>query len=365
MRTEADDQESCPQSAVRSPQSSPSVLSPQHYFFEVAADQVGTRLDTYLAGHLPDFSRTQLQRLIQTGHVQTSQGHATTSYRVHAGESVTLCVPPPQPARPGAEAIPLRIVYEDAALLVIDKPPGMVVHPAPGHYHGTLVNALLFHCPTLSGIGGEARPGIVHRLDKDTSGLLLVAKHDRSHRSLAAQLKTRQLRRRYLALVRGRMPAAHGTIDASIGRHPQQRQKMAVVAHGGRAARTHYQVLEAWRPISLLQLSLETGRTHQIRVHLAHVGHAVLGDAVYGSGAWHLPGQPTLERQVRAFPRQALHAAQVRFQHPESGLWLEFTAPLPEDMATLIARLRQAYGAGTESRKASRTAGRRDVEGHN
>jgi 23S rRNA pseudouridine1911/1915/1917 synthase len=316
---------------------------PESYTLEVTADQAGTRLDTYLAGHLPDLSRTQLQRLIQAGHVQTSQGRATASYRVHRGEIITLCVPPPQPAHLGAEAIPLRIVYEDAALLVIDKPPGMVVHPAPGHARGTLVNALLFHCPTLSGIGGEARPGIVHRLDKDTSGLLLVAKHDRSHRGLAAQLKTRQLQRCYLALVRGRMPAAQGTIDAPIGRHPQQRQKMAVVAHGGRAARTHYQVLEAWGPISLLRLSLETGRTHQIRVHLAHVGHAVLGDKVYGSGTWHLPGHPALEREVGAFPRQALHAVQVRFQHPESGLWLEFTAPLPDDMVTLLARLRQEY----------------------
>jgi 23S rRNA pseudouridine1911/1915/1917 synthase len=285
-----------------------------------------------------------MQRLIQAGHVHTSQGQATASYHVHSGEIVTLDVPPPQPARPAAEAIPLRIVYEDEALLVIDKPPGIVVHPAPGHRHGTLVNALLFHCSTLSGVGGEVRPGIVHRLDKDTSGLLLVAKHDRSHQRLAAQLKARQIQRRYLALVRGRLPAAQGTIDAPIGRHPQQRQKMAVVARHGRAARTHYEVLADWGSISLCRLGLETGRTHQIRVHLAHIGHAVLGDAVYGSGTWHLPRHAALEREVRAFPRQALHAEQVRFQHPESGLWLEFTAPLPVDMAILIARLRQEYG---------------------
>jgi 23S rRNA pseudouridine1911/1915/1917 synthase len=261
---------------------------------------------------------------------------------------ITLDVPPPQPARPVAEAIPLRIVYEDEALLVIDKPPGMVVHPAPGHRHGTLVNALLFHCPTLSGVGGEVRPGIVHRLDKDTSGLLLVAKHDRSHQRLAAQLKARQMQRRYLALVRGRLPTAQGTIDAPIGRHPQQRQKMAVVMRHGRVARTHYEVLADWGPISLCHLSLETGRTHQIRVHLAHVGHAVLGDAVYGSGTWHLPGHAALEREVRAFPRQALHAEQLRFQHPENGLWMEFIAPLPADMAILIARLRQEYGEERE-----------------
>jgi 23S rRNA pseudouridine1911/1915/1917 synthase len=238
----------------------------------------------------------------------------------------------------------LQIVYEDDSVLVLNKPPGLVVHPAPGHRSGTLVNALLFHCQTLSGVGGEVRPGIVHRLDKDTSGLLLVAKHDRSHRHLAAQLKARQLRRGYMALVRGVMPASRGTIDAPIGRHPQQRKKMAVVTRSGRVARTHYQVLDAWGPISLLRVSLETGRTHQIRVHLAHVGHAVLGDAVYGAGMWHLPGHPGLERAVRAFPRQALHADQVRFQHPDTDQWLEFTAPLPADMALLIAQTRTAYG---------------------
>jgi 23S rRNA pseudouridine1911/1915/1917 synthase len=188
----------------------------------------------------------------------------------------------------------------------------------------------------------------VHRLDKDTSGLLLVAKHDRSHRHLAAQLSTRQLQRDYVALVRGTMPTSHGTIDAPIGRHPQQRKKMAVVAGHGRAARTHYHVQEAWGPISLLRLSLETGRTHQIRVHLAHIGHAVLGDTVYGARTWHLPGHPRLEHEVRAFARQALHAAQVRFQHPDRDQWLKFTAPLPTDMATLIDRIREEYG-GTVS----------------
>ena len=306
--------------------------------------EAGTRLDKYLASHLVALSRTQLQRLIHEGHVQLAYGVATASYRVQGGDRITLWVPPPQPARPAAEQIPLQIVYEDDSVLVLNKPPGLVVHPAPGHRSGTLVNALLFHCQTLSGVGGEARPGIVHRLDKDTSGLLLVAKHDRSHRHLAAQLKARQLRRCYMALVRGAMPASRGTIDAPIGRHPQQRKKMAVVTRSGRVARTHYQVLDAWGPISLLRVSLETGRTHQIRVHLAHVGHAVLGDAVYGVGAWHLPGHPSLERAVGAFPRQALHAEQVCFQHPDTDQWLEFTAPLPADMAGLIAQVQTAYG---------------------
>jgi 23S rRNA pseudouridine1911/1915/1917 synthase len=323
------------------------VRGPQHYTLQVSASDAGTRLDKYLVSRLPDLSRSQLQRLIQEGQVHMSHGQATASSRVQEGESITVRVPPPRPARPAAEALPLRIIYEDEALLVIDKPPGMVVHPAPGHHHGTLVNALLFHCRTLSGVGGEVRPGIVHRLDKDTSGVLLVAKHDHSHRHLAAQLKARQLRRRYIALVRGRMPAPRGTIDAPIGRHPRQRQKMAVVAHYGRAACTHYQVLEAWGPISLLRLWLETGRTHQIRVHLTHVGHPVLGDPVYGSMSWRLPGHPALERALQSFARQALHAERVRFQHPESCRWMAFTAPLPEDMATLIAQLRQEY-AGTD-----------------
>jgi 23S rRNA pseudouridine1911/1915/1917 synthase len=317
---------------------------PETYRLEVMPDEAGTRLDKYLANHRPELSRTQLQRLIQAGQVRLSGGVPAASYRVQAGERITLCVPPPQPARPAAEEMPLHIVYEDDSVVVINKPPGMVVHPAPGHAHGTLVNALLFHCQDLSGVGGEARPGIVHRLDKDTSGLLLVAKHDRSHRHLAAQLKTRQLRRGYVAVIRGTMPAAHGTIEAAIGRHPQQRQKMAVVSRGGRAARTHYEVVEAWGPLSLLRLTLETGRTHQIRVHLAHLGHAVVGDAVYGGGSWQLPGQPRLEQTVRSLRRQALHAAQIGFEHPESGQWLEFTAPLPADMATLLARVREAYG---------------------
>jgi 23S rRNA pseudouridine1911/1915/1917 synthase len=316
----------------------------QRCSLQVNAGDAGVRLDKYLASQLPTLSRSQLQRLIQEGHVRLSAGLAVASSRVRAGDVITVCVPPPRPARPAAEAIPLQVLYEDEALLVIDKPPGMVVHPAPGHAEGTLVNALLFHCRTLSGIGGEIRPGIVHRLDKDTSGVLLVAKHDRSHRRLAACLEARQIRRQYLALVRGRPASTRGTIDAPIGRHPRQRKKMAVVERHGRAARTHYRVLDTWGPVSLVRLTLETGRTHQIRVHLAHVGHAVLGDPVYGAGAWHFTGHPHLERAVRAFPRQALHAERLRFRHPEHGQWMVYTAPLPDDMAALLRQLRQAYG---------------------
>lgn len=317
--------------------------TPQTVTLAVTPGETGARLDKYLAAHLPDLSRSQLQRLIQEGHVQAASGQPVASYRVRAGDIITLCIPPPRPTSLVAEDLAVPIVYEDEALLVIDKPPGLVVHPAPGHASGTLVNALLFHCHTLSGVGGEERPGIVHRLDKDTSGLLLVAKHDRSHRHLAAQLKARQVQRRYLALVRGRPSAPHGTIDAPIGRHPHQRQKMAVTPRRSRAARTHYTVLETWGPVSLLRLSLETGRTHQIRVHLTHLGHPVLGDPVYGSRAIHWPDHPVLAQELHAFPRQALHAAHLRFQHPDSGAWLEFDAPLPADMATLLAHIRQVH----------------------
>ena len=314
-------------------------MAPQHFLLQVAAEDSGTRLDKYLAAHLPALSRSQLQRLIREGQVGLARGVVTASYRVRGGDMITVDVPPPRLARPGAEALALQIVYEDDALLVIDKPPGLVVHPSPGHASGTLVNALLFHCQALSGIGGGERPGIVHRLDKDTSGLLLVAKHDRSHRHLSAQLQTRQLQRRYVALVRGRLPALQGTIEAPIGRHPRHRQKMAVVGRYGRAARTHYRVVEAWGPVSLVRLALETGRTHQIRVHLAHIGHPVVGDPVYGPGPLRFPGHAALEQAVNAFPRQALHAEHIRFQHPESEQWLEFTSPLPADMATLLAAL--------------------------
>jgi 23S rRNA pseudouridine1911/1915/1917 synthase len=318
-------------------------MIPQHVQLEVTTADAGTRLDKYLTVQVPTLSRSQVQRLIDEGQVCLAQHAATARYRVRSGDRISVTIPPPRPAQPVAEDLALQIVYEDDALLVIDKPPGLVVHPAPGHAQGTLVNALLFHCQTLSGIGGEERPGIVHRLDKDTSGLMLVAKHDRSHRHLSAQLQTRQLQRRYLALVRGRLPAAQGAIEAPIGRHPQQRQKMAVVTRAGRAARTHYQVVTAWGPLSLLRLALDTGRTHQIRVHLAHLGHPVIGDPLYGPGPLHLQGHPLLTQALNAFPRQALHAATLRFQHPDHGAWCEFSAPVPADMAALLTHVQHTF----------------------
>jgi 23S rRNA pseudouridine1911/1915/1917 synthase len=318
--------------------------SSHSYTLRVTEQEAGLRLDKYLASRLPDLSRSQLQRLIHAGQVHTSHGRPTASTRVRCEETITVHIPPPHPARPAAEAIPLHILYEDDDLLVINKAPGMVVHPAPGHYTGTLVNALLHHCRTLSGIGGERRPGIVHRLDKDTSGALLIAKNDRSHRRLSEQLKSRQLRRDYLAFVRGQLPALQGVIDAPIGRHPKNRKKMAVVAPGGRSARTHYESITTWGPISLLKLRLESGRTHQIRVHLEHVKHPVIGDPIYGSTNWRLSGQPLLERALQNFPRQALHAERVCFQHPTSGVWLAFHAPVPDDMRHLLTLLRQVFG---------------------
>lgn len=318
----------------------------QHHILDVTADAAGERLDRFLAAHLAELSRTQIQRLIQEGHVRLEAGAATPRYRVREGDTISLNIPAPRPARPIAEDLPLQIVYEDDDLVVVDKPVGMVVHPAPGHYTGTLVNALLFHCQALSGVGGEERPGIVHRLDKDTSGLMLVAKHDQSHRYLSAQLKSRQLQRRYVALVLGRMPDSEGVIDAPIARHPRQRQKMAVIRPQGREARTHYEVRETFGPLHLLRLSLETGRTHQIRVHLAHIGRPVIGDPVYGPGPVHLPHYPMVQSAIRSFPRQALHAEHLRFQHPKTEDWMAFSAPVPSDMATLLQRLRQTFSHG-------------------
>jgi len=315
------------------------------YTLEVQDAAEGVRLDKFLAEALPALSRTQIQRLIDAGQVALPRGKATARYRVRSGERISLEVPPPQPTHLLPEDIPLDIVFEDEALVVVNKPPGMVVHPAPGHPHGTLVNALLYHCNVLSGIGGEERPGIVHRLDKDTSGLLLVAKHDRSHRHLSEQLRDRTLRRRYLALVQGCPPTEQGSIDAPIGRHPQHRQKMAVVASNGRAARTHYQVLDSWGVLSLLQLSLETGRTHQIRVHLAHINRPVIGDPIYGTNVVSLPRHAALERWLRTFPRPALHACELQFAHPETGKTMTFSAPLPDDLAALMTRIRQALGS--------------------
>ncbi len=298
----------------------------------VTADLAGQRLDRALAMLLPALSRTRAHAAIRAGEVTVSGRPAKPGQVLEAGQRIELApgadaslAPTAKSHAPTAQAIPLPIVYEDAHVLVVDKPAGMVVHPAPGHAGGTLVNALLAHVPNLE--GGEAqRPGIVHRLDKDTSGLLVVAKDVATHSALAEQMHAHRMVKRYLALVEGHMPATEGAIEAPIGRDPRQRQRMALVSlvRGGREARTRFRVLREARGRSLLEVQLETGRTHQIRVHLAAVGHPVVGDVIYGHPQ---PPQP---------PRQFLHAAYLAFAHPVSGAWLVFEAPLPSDLAAFL-----------------------------
>jgi 23S rRNA pseudouridine1911/1915/1917 synthase len=315
----------------------------------VAADaDAGDRLDRLLAARIADLSRTRVKSLILAGEV--SIGGRTIrdpGHRVNANETVAIVIPEPEPAVPQGEAIALDIVYEDDEIIVIDKPKGLVVHPAAGHASGTLVNALIAHCgASLSGIGGVRRPGIVHRLDKDTTGLMVVAKTDRAHASLTRQFadhgRTGAMRRGYLAFVWGAPDRPRGTIDKPIGRHPHARDKMAVRADG-REAVTHWQKLETFagadgKPVaSLLACELETGRTHQIRVHLAHIGHPLMADAVYGPGfktkAARLP-KPAAD-SLAALGRQALHAYLLAIEHPTTGEVLEFRTELPADLACL------------------------------
>ncbi|HEY9765996.1 MAG TPA: RluA family pseudouridine synthase [Chroococcales cyanobacterium] len=287
------------------------------------------RLDSFLAGELDELSRSRIGHLIEAGRVKLDGRLPKASVKLRGGEKIEIDLPPPEPALALPEEIPLSIAYEDGDLIVIDKPQGMVVHPAPGAAAGTLVNALLFHCRDLSGIGGVNRPGIVHRLDKDTSGLLVVAKNDFSHQDLSRQISEKSALRQYYALVVGRLKDGEGLIDAPIGRHPTERIKMAIVA-GGRPSRTRYRVLEEFRGFSLLELTLESGRTHQIRVHLASLGHPVVGDPVYGNKA------PTPVK----LPGQALHAFRLAFHHPRSGESLSFTANPPLPFQKLLNLLR-------------------------
>ncbi len=334
------------------PNSSP-VRLPVRLDVAVADDQSGERLDRVLAAALPDLSRTRIQALVKAGKVMVDGAPAANpSRRVAAGEAIAVEVPPPEAAAPRAQAIALDIVHEDDELIVIDKPAGLVVHPGAGNHDGTLVNALLAHCgATLSGIGGVERPGIVHRIDKDTSGLMVVAKTDRAHRSLSEQFadhgRTGPLERAYLALVWGAPRPARGTIDAPLDRDPRNREKIAVMRDGrGRAAVTHWEVVERFGPqpaplAALMRCRLETGRTHQIRVHMAHAGHPLMGDATYGAGFRSKAVRlgPAAQAALAALDRQALHAAHLAFRHPETGETLAFDSPPPPDMAALIEAL--------------------------
>lgn len=312
------------------------------HHFSVTEDQIDQRLDKFLVMCLPDFTRTRVQSLLEQGCVLLSNNTiSSASRKVKDGETYTISIPEAREALPSPQYMDLKIVFEDDDVLVLDKAAGMVVHPAPGHWDQTLVNALLDHCgDSLSGIGGVKRPGIVHRLDKDTSGLMIIAKNDKAHQGLASQFTTRTLQREYKALVWGIPSPRSGKIEGNIGRSPRNRQKMAVVERGGKSAMTHYKTLSTYigedirHSISLVRCSLETGRTHQIRVHLTHKGHSLIGDPLYGSA-------PKLSKkfwpkEILEFPRQALHAATLTFQHPHTLEMMTFSSDLPKDFEELL-----------------------------
>ena len=294
----------------------------------------GRRLDAWLAGVLPQVSRSRVQQLLEAGEITLAGGgYPKANYRLRGGERIQVRLPEPDRLEVKPEAIPLDILYEDEDIIVVNKPQGMVVHPAPGSTRGTLVNALLYHCRDLSGINGVLRPGIVHRLDKDTSGILVAAKNDAAHRGLAAQIKDHSMKRVYLALVHGTVAEPAGRVEAPIGRHPVDRQRMAVTLKNSRPAVTHYRVVEYFPAYTLLEARLETGRTHQIRVHMAFIGHPVVGDPKYGPR--HCPF---------ALPGQLLHAGCLGFIHPIRGDYLEFTAPPPAIFLQVLDQLRRAKG---------------------
>lgn len=303
-------------------------------------DDDGIRLDHLLARACPDLSRSQIQRLIHDGHVSVADRRSPVKpgHRVDAGARITLRVPAPAPVAPAPEALPLAILYDDADLVVIDKPAGMVVHPAAGHATGTLVNALLHHVTGLSGIGGTDRPGIVHRLDKGTSGVMVVAKHDAAHRALSRQFHDRAVTKQYLALVWG-TPRAGQTIERAIGRDPRHRTKMSTRGPRTRPAITTIEAVEPLRGVSLVTVKIGTGRTHQIRVHLSESGHAVVGDDTYGGVRAHPPAHL---RGVLTLTRPFLHAWRLAFTHPITGQPLQFTAALPGDLTAVLAPLREA-----------------------
>lgn len=299
----------------------------------VAGPDSGERIDKYITEALEaEVSRSQIQLWIKDGAVKVNGTTVKSNYKVSAGDQIAVMIPEPESLDIPAEDLQLEIAYEDADVVVINKPRGMVVHPAPGHTRGTVVNGLLHHCTDLSGINGMLRPGIVHRIDKDTTGLLMAAKNDLAHTSLAAQLKEHSVTRRYIALVHGNVPHDRGTVDAPIGRDSNDRKLFTVTPRNSKHAVTHFIVKERIGAFTLLELQLETGRTHQIRVHMKYIGHPLVGDPAYG------------RPKDNELAGQALHAAILGFKHPRTGDYLEFSAPLPEDMEKLLHRLRSLNG---------------------
>ncbi|MDR3564869.1 MAG: RluA family pseudouridine synthase [Negativicutes bacterium] len=296
--------------------------------FQVTEEEKNERLDVFLTGKLAALTRSHIQKLIAAGQVTVKGKPAKANHKVQPAECVEVTVPDLQPLEVLPEAIPLDILFEDSEVIVVNKARGMVVHPAAGNQQGTLVNALLDHCGDLSGINGVIRPGIVHRLDKDTSGVMVVAKTDRAHLSLASQIKARSAGRKYLAVVYGNIAAEDGFIDAPIGRHSVDRKKMAVTFHNSREAKTHFHVLKRFGDYTLVECRLSTGRTHQIRVHMAHIGHPVVGDPKYGP-----------KTRPFAIAGQALHSAELVFRHPATNEEMVFHAPLPVDMQDVLARI--------------------------
>lgn len=288
------------------------------------------RLDAFLASSLDGLTRSQATRLIESGEVAVNGRAVSKSYKLAGGEDVAVTLPEPEPVEAVPQDIPLDVVYEDADVIVVNKPSGMVVHPAPGHPDGTLVNALLYHCAgTLSGVGGALRPGIVHRIDRDTSGLIIAAKNDAAHQYLSAQLADHTLARTYECIVVGKLREDRGTVDAPIARHPTDRKRMAVVA-GGREAVTHWEVIARYPGYTHVRCRLETGRTHQIRVHMAYIGHPILGDTVYGA-----------KKEVPGLTGQCLHAVGLRFLHPRTHEVMELSCPLPDEFTRMLQRIRK------------------------
>jgi 23S rRNA pseudouridine1911/1915/1917 synthase len=318
----------------------PAPPAPEGYRFTVTADEAGQRLDSYLVVREVPHSRSQIKRHLDAGSCLVNDEAGRPAQRLKQGDVVNYAPPPATASELRPEHVALAVLYEDDELIVIDKPAGMVVHPAPGHLEGTLVAALLGHCRQLSGVGGVLRPGIVHRLDKLTSGVMVATKTDRAHEGLGEQFRRHTIERAYLALVVGRFATATGSFRTLHGRHPHDRKRFTSRCERGRTAITHWRVVEPLPASSLVEARLETGRTHQVRVHLAEHGHQVLGDPLYGGP----PADPLLREVGRALQRQALHACLLAFVHPVSGAQLSFASPLPADMAQALARLRAARG---------------------